>query len=298
MKTIYLLNSVELPIPGTHYFTCNKFIKGFIEHGYQALEINKISDLCDNSIVLLSNHGYNINHKSFYNSLEKLANEYPNCIYICWYYHIFINNIPFKKFILTGEHFYEKPRLLEHIKYWDIQNNLNNYVPFTFSSFLNKIEVGKLKRNEIYNGVFIGSTYKKDWVNNMNNIIYLGSDKWTPENPIPEEKRIQYFLNSKIAFGFHSDGNILNNVVTERVFEGMSLGCVVISDNPIAGKITNNIVQVATNKRDFLTIYNKLLNNKEECEGLQRLGYEWIINNGLYSHTAKNFIKKIKELKF
>lgn len=298
MKRVYLMNSIELPTPGTHYFTCKKFIKGFIEHGYDISEVNKLEDLLDDCVVLLSDHGYHYNKDVFFNSLEKLANYYPNNIYICWSYFNFINNIPFKKFILTGEHFYDKPRLSGHLKCWDLQQKINNFVPLTFSSFLTKTEVGKYERNEIYNGVFIGSTYKKDWVENINNIIYLGSDKWTPENPIPEDKRIQYFLNSKIAFGFHSTDNILNNVVTERVFEGMSLGCVVISDNPIAGKITNNIVQVATNKREFLNIYNRLLNDNNECEKLQKLGYNWIIQNGLYYHTASNFINKMKELRF
>ena len=292
MNYFYLMNSEELPTPGTHFYTTSKFSKGFEYHGYTVLEANTLDSITDGSIVLLSNHGINQNKKKGFESLQYLSIKFPNTIFICWFYHNYYNEIPFKKFIITGEHFHKKPFLDGHIFCWNLQNNINNYVPFTFSSSLLPENVGNLPRNETINGCFIGTSYKQDWVNNLENILYVTGNRY------PEKERINIFLSSKIAFGFHADDNILNNVVVERVFEGMAYGCVVISDNPVAAEITDNIVQVFTSKTEFLHIYNRLLNNDEERKQLQQRGYEWIKKKGLYVHVAKNFLNKCDELGF
>ena len=290
MKKFYLMNSPELPTPGTHYYTCSKFSKGFEKHGYSVIEANTLDIIEDGSIVLLSDHGITPNRENGLKILNYLAEKYPNTVFICWFYHQYYEEIPFKKFIITGEHFHKRPVLDNHIFCWDLQNRINNYVPLTFSSSLYPEQVESLPRNETINGCFIGTAYKPEWVNDLQNIVYISG------NNFPENERINVFLSSKIAFGFHADANVLNNVVVERVFEGMAFGCVVISDNPVAAEITDNIVQVCSSKEEFLIIYDRLLNNHEERIQLQERGYEWIKEKGLYTHVAKNFLNKCDEL--
>jgi len=298
-KNIFLLNSPELPTPGTHRFTTEKFMKGFLDHGYEIYIANKLDDIIDGSIVLVSNHGVDhpiINSDIGFNALSYLAEKYPNSIYLCWYYHGHYSKIPFKNFVITGEHFRMKPSLENHIFFWDLQQKINNYVPLTFSCSLFPEEIGTLVRNEKIDGCFIGTRYKYDWVVGLPNITYLAG--LNHGQKIEESDRINIFLSSKIAFGFHSEGNISNNVVVERVFEGMAFGCVVISDCPAAGIITDGIVQVATNKEQFLEIYHRLLNDHDERIKLQQRGYEWVKTHGLYTHVAKNFLDKFRTLGF
>jgi hypothetical protein len=290
MKNFYLMNSPELPTPGTHYYTTNKFSNGFKRHGYNVTEANTLDSISDNSIVLLSDHGISNNKELAFQSLQYLADKFPNTVFICWFYHKYYDKIPFSKFLITGEHFHKRPVLEGHIFCWDLQNVINNYVPLTFSSSLYHENIGNLPRNEIINGCFIGTPYKPYWVNELSNIVYVTGNK------LPEEERVNIFLSSKIAFGFHADANVLNNVVVERVFEGMAFGCVVISDSPVAAEITDNIVQVATSKEEFLKIYNDLLNDDKKRYDLQQRGYEWIKRKGLYVHIAKNFLDKCIEL--
>jgi spore maturation protein CgeB len=297
VKKFFLLNSPELPTPGTHYFTSSKFMSGFKYYGYETREANQLNDIEDGSIVLISNHGIKhpeISSENGWNALNILALNYPNCIFICWFFHSFYEKIPFKKFILTGEHFHQKPTTQEHIECWELQKKINNYVPLTFASNLLPDTVGKYIRNETINGCFMGTAYKYHWVNELPNIIYRAGLNHGQQ--LNEEDRIQCFLHSKIAFGFHHDTNVLNNVVVERVFEGMAYGCVVISDNPIAGVITDGIVQIATTKEEFMKIYFELLFNEEKRKELQLRGYEWIKKEGLYIHIVKNFIDKINML--
>lgn len=290
MKNYYLMNSPELPTPGTHYYTTSKFSNGFKHHGYTVTEAKTLDSITDNAIVLLSNHGISCNKELAFRSLRYLAEKFPNTVFICWFYHQYYDEIPFKKFILTGEHFHKKPVLAEHIFFWDLQNRINNYVPLTFSSSLYPEHVGNLPRNEKINGCFIGTSYKPEWVNGLENIVYVSG------NQLPEQERIQTFLSSKIGFGFHADANVANNVVVERVFEGLAFGCVVISDSPVAAELTENIVQIANTKEEFLNIYNRLLNDDKERQDLQQRGYDWIKRKGLYVHIAKNFLDKCVEL--
>jgi spore maturation protein CgeB len=290
MKNYYLMNSPELPTPGTHHYTTSKFSNGFKKHGYNVIEATTLHAITDDSIVLLSDHGISYNKQLAFKSLQYLADKCPNSIFICWFYHKYYNEIPFKKFVITGEHFHKKPAQEQHMFCWDLQNKINNYVPLTFSSSLYPEDIGTFARNERIDGCFIGTAYKPYWVNKLNNIAYITG------NQLPEQQRIDIFLSSKIAFGFHADANVENNVVVERVFEGMAFGCVVISDNPVAAEITDNIVQIARTKEEFLKIYDDLLNDDNKRSELQQRGYEWVKNKGLYFHTAKNFLDKFKEL--
>lgn len=287
------MNSPELPTPGTHRFTITKFASGFKYYGYEVSESKLLDGIIDGSIVILSNHGISNNKWA----LQYLADRFPNCIYICWFFHKIYNEIPFKKFILTGEHYHKEPICTieqdidgDHRNDWKLQQTISNYIPLTFSSSLLPEQVGAFTRSHMINGCFIGTQYKPDWVEGLQNIVYITG------NNLPEEERVKLFLSSKIAFGFHTHPNVLNNVVVERVFEGMAYGCVVISDNPVASEITDGIVQIATNKSDFLKLYNELLNNPDRLKELQTKGYEWVKQKGLYVHTVKHFLDKIDNL--
>jgi spore maturation protein CgeB len=292
MKKFFLMNSPELPTPGTHYYTTSKFSRGFKNHGYDVLEAKTLDSIEDGAVVLLSDHGITPNRERGLLILKYLSERFPNSIFICWFYHKYYQDIPFRKFILTGEHFHRKPAVDMHVFCWNLQHTINNYVPLTFSASLNPEDIGTFPRNETSNGCFIGTAYKPYWVNELPNIAYVTG------NTFPENERVNLFLSSKIAFGFHAYDNVSNNVVVERVFEGMAYGCVVISDNPVAAEITDNIVQVCTTREEFLNIYHRLLNDDEERKQLQQRGYEWIKRKGLYTHIAENFLNKIAELGF
>jgi spore maturation protein CgeB len=107
--------------------------------------------------------------------------------------------------------------------------------------------------------------------------------------------RRKVYLSSKIAFGFHHDNNILNSHVTQRVFEALCYGCVVLSDNSAATDITDGIVVYVKDKRDFIEKYIYYLSNPEECEKKRIAGYEWAKKFGTNRYAAKLFLDvKIK----
>ncbi len=294
-RHVYLVLLEELPCPGSHYLHTKKFLEAFENLGYKYGEIrneSEINQVSSRDIIYISNHGLN-RSREVLNVIEKLAAR--NALYILWFWHDFLDiaELNFKdRYVLTGEHFHKKPVLQEHIHRWDIQQKLDNYVPLTFASKLNPSVIGTLTRNDRYLAHFIGANYKKSW-NYLLRVQFIDVKIVNTPPFISEEEREGIFLSSGVALGWHSDANIQNHVVVERVFEGLSYGNFVVSDNLTAHEITDGIVETATSyleAQDWLRRFKK--DSKFRIEK-QRLGYEWAKSNGTYANVAERFLARL-----
>jgi spore maturation protein CgeB len=295
---LYIINTPELPCLGTLRYTFKKLSMGFLYNGYDTREITTQQELStlddtENNIFLISNHGVqkDINNS---NSLDSLS-KFKKTVKILWFFHDFLSlhkEMPFDNWILTGEHFRKTPRLQSHIKAYTIQNKLQNYVPLTFSSFLNPEDIGKNIRSDIWDIQFVGNYYKSGWTSMLKN-SYIRN---TPPE-IPEQERIYSFNNSICSAGFHSDANILNYCMVERVPEAISLGCISLTDNPAATEATDGISILVNSFEELEENISYYRKNKEERIKLQTKGLKWSKSCGTYKHVSDSFINKIKELK-
>jgi hypothetical protein len=294
-KTILLINTRELPCSGTLIYTFKKFCIGFEQNGLNLIEINSLSDGLSKynnqeTIVLLSNVFSNL---SGYQSISDLL---PNSNFILFHFtslitQNLISEIPFKKYILTGEHYLNEPKSsIDHLNVHNFNKNCERWIPFIFASSIHPNDVGKEKNEIIYDSIFIGSKYKQDWVSSLNNHFNDLS------NYLDESDRIQKYLSSRVCLGFHSDANILNSCITERVFEGMAYGCAVISDNKSAESFTNGIVKYVESLSDVIKYISLYKENVDIYNQVRDNGYEYIKNCGTYYHKAINFMKKFDEL--
>lgn len=314
MNRIIILNTPEVPIFGTHLFHVKKLCEGFKWNGIDVIEINTLEnlhniDLNDKDFIYLSNYIINgtedpliSNFLKSNDLVEKLLNYFfeKKCIPIFWFWHSFIDNplmdILEGRYILTGEHFRSKPSSLFHSKAWDLQHRIDNYVPSTFSAAIHPDKIGTFARNEKFLSNFVGCSYKTEWLNklkerlNENHCITI-----TPPH-ILEENRINSFLNSVTSLGFHSEANINNSVVVERVFEGLAYGNVVISDNPCCKIMTDGIVEYADSYENLIDLIHKAWYNKAYRIHKQTLGMQWCKQHGTYKPVAYNFIKKAGEI--
>lgn len=284
-----LVNTPECPCLGTHYPACMEFLEGFADFGYDAIACNTLELCRDIDILLLSSHKINI---SFLNSLNALN---PNAIYILWYYHNVISQIPFKKYILTGEYFHKEPRLDSHKHYHRISTSIPNFVPLMLRANEAPEKIGTYEKTYELNGCFMGTPYKPDWISGLPNILYHNIQRG---GCLSYDERRKIHLKSRIAFGFSANENIANYHPTQRIFEGLAYGCVVISDNEAARDLTGGIVEYAANKTEFLDKYHYFLSHPEECEAKARAGYEWTKKYGTNRYSASLFLDKIRELGF
>ena len=296
MKYIYLINTKLLPCPYTHYNTTRKLCSGFESNGYIFREIKSIVEIDSHaeSISIVSNHGL-VKSLSALDEIHHL-NEIKNNVIIGWSFHEFFYNNPFLKnltrLILTGEHFHKKPYSIQHREYYELQNSTKNYVPWTFCSYFDNTE-GALNNERRFQSCFMGSPYKVNWLRKIKN-SYIN---YQP-NSISEKERVSIYFSSYVCLGFHSEINILNNVVVERVAEGLSAGCIVLSDNPAAEDFTHGSA-IYINDYDKLNYLIKKYSNKE-LDYYERTisGIKWAKDVGNYSYVANKFIQKSKELDF
>ena len=298
MNRAILLNTPELLCPGTHYFHTTKFLSSFSLHGYTALEVRSLQDFVSMSpdagdIVYVSNHGVEQQHttEAAYLALELISRF--ECVYLLWFFHFILSDprMPsLKRWILTGEHFRKEPAVLDHKKCWDMQQTMQNYHPLTFAAAFHPDDVGRFSRNEKLEASFVGHPYQQQWCSRLHserNVLI----RYTPPF-ITEQERLSIYLSSVVALGFHSDNNRLNSVLVERVFEGLALGNVVVSDNPCCEEITDGIVKFVDSYESVTEVLQKCWTDVNERKKLQLAGTQWCKNNGTYYTVSKSFIEK------
>jgi spore maturation protein CgeB len=286
MKTIALVNTEECPCYGTHNPACMEFIQGFRDFGYETSEVKILEDCKGKDILVLSSHKIDWNHLNIMNEIA------PDAVYILWFYFEYLDKIPFKKYIITGEQYYYPPKLEGHLKLYNIGMSIRNYQPLLLRANEAPEKIGTYEKNIVRDGCFIGTPYKSDWGHSMKNSLYHSI--WN--GLLTSDQRRDLYLSSKICFGFHADANIDNSHVTQRVFEGLAYGCVVISDNPAARDMTGGIVEYAENFEKFCEIFEFYKTHDKEREEKISAGYKWAKQYGTNRHAAKMFLDKIDEL--
>jgi hypothetical protein len=291
MKRIININTPEIPCPGTHRYTATKLCRGFQQRGFEFIELNSLDGIekynDKDTIFLLSDH---FNYIKTQNKVYEIGKKLENSFFIAWHFNFYpdlVNNMPFKKYIITGEWYVDPPKSsVMHQMAYNISMSSPNWVPFVFSSSINPDDVGLLERGSVYDACFVGSPYKINWINSLNGTLYVNTT-----NSLPEEQRVRVYLDSRICLGFHNDSNIANNCVVERVFEGLSYGCAVISDNPAAEKITGGIVKYAPDIDSLLKHIN-YFKDEEIYKRHQKMGYELVKKSGTYYGLSGTFIEK------
>jgi hypothetical protein len=288
MKHFAFINAEGCQCLWTFYAVCKEFMNGFVDFGYSVSEAKTLEDCKNKDILLLSNQNINTEF------LIKLNKINPNATYILWFYHSLIDKIPFKKYILTSEYFYKTPRTETHRIVHEINKSIPNFVPLMLRSNEDPLKIGTFEKTYELNGCFMGCAYKRDWIEGLDNILYHD----IANGLLSYEERKKIYLKSKIAFGFSSDDNILNYHPSQRIFEGLTYGCVVISDNEAARDLTGGIVVYAVSKEDFLAKYYFYLTHPNECKKKEQQALEWAKKYGTNRYAASLFIDKIKELNY
>ena len=287
MPSIALVNCPESPCPWTHGAACREFLEGW--EGYEVSEAKTLAECAGKDWLLLSNHRID------WQFLDTLAAQNPNTIFILWFYHSVLDRIPFRKWILTGEQYVNPPTLPEHSSLHAKALQIPNYWPLWLRANEDPARIGTYERpvKPRYMGYFAGSGYKRDWVHGLPDIVYhdVGAS-----GLLTAEQRRHLALQSLFAFGFHSPGNIANNHVTQRVFEGMAYGCVVLSDNPAAVKLTGGIVEYVGSREELIDRMAYFVWNPAAVSEKREAGYEWVRKHGTNRAAAKAFQEKAKEL--
>lgn len=285
-RDIIILDCDEIKCPIVLLFVFKEFSGYFARNNYNVKIVNNISELDNNSIVLMGDIINCVNPVNLLNSIAPLA------IYIGWYWHN-INTDQFKYFIYTYENFlniyYNVNRVNDLIKIRSFKYN----IPLLLRADEEPLLIGTYEKNIIYDYCYMGWRYCENLVPQNFKGLYHGV--YDHKLFIDYENRKQIYLSSLFALGFQSDENIESKHVSQRIFEGLTYGCIVLSNSITACEQTNNIVIYVSTRDDVEKTMNYYINNPELAEKKRIQGYEFSKQFGTNQFSAQKFINLIQE---
>jgi hypothetical protein len=285
-RDLIILDCHEIKCPLVLLFVFKEFAGYFKRNNYNVKIVNNITELHNNSIVFMGN---TFNCDNPVNILKTIA---PSAIYIGWYWHD-INTNDLQYFIYTYENmlniYYDLKRVNDLIKIRSFKNN----VPFLLRADEDPLLVGTYKKNIIYVFCYMGWRYCENLVPKKFKGLYHGVDDHNKF--FDYEKRKNIYLSSLFALGFQSNDNIVSKHVSQRIFEGLAYGCIVLSNSLPACEQTNNIVIHVSTLSQVEQIMTYYINNPELAEKKRKEGYEFSKQFGTNQLSAQNFINIIQE---
>jgi hypothetical protein len=281
MRDIIILDCDEVQCPKVLMFVFVELCQAFKDQNYNVQIIRNINDVSNNSIVFMGN---TFRCPDIVSLLRSIA---PEAIYIGWYWHD-IKADDLKYFIYTYENM-KKPNSLAACLMEKIHN-----CPLLLRASEHPDLVGTHTKNIMYDYCYMGWGYCRDLIPGESfHGAYYGV--YDHDKFVPYAKRREIYLSSIFALGFQAPENISFEHVSQRIYEGLAYGCIVLSNSPAACEQTNHIVVHVTSKQD---LENKMLffkANPDIIKRKQEEGYEFIKKYGTNHYAIDKFINCIKQ---
>jgi hypothetical protein len=278
MRDILLLDCYEIGCPKVLMYVFTEMCEAFTQRNYHVKIIHSIDEITNNSIVYM---GDSIRHADPCSLLRKI----PDAIYIGWYWHN-IDTSSLKYFIHTYENMLQPDKRVTFIQ--------KNFIhcPLLLRASDKPDMIGKYERHNVHDYCYMGWKYCSDFVpSEPFKGIYHGVCDHNSFLSYAERKKI--YLSSTFALGFQSNENIRNKHVSQRIFEGLAYGCIVLSNSIPACEQTNNIVVYVESKQDLenkMKFYNE---NPDIRKQKQEEGYMFIKTYGTNYYATDMFINCI-----
>jgi glycosyltransferase involved in cell wall biosynthesis len=262
-----------------------------IDYNWEIKIVNKKEDLEDNGIILASHIDKKIDSVDYF---VNILTKFTKAIFIGWYWkpHFPLHYL-FKRLIYTSEEKLDPiPSDIELFK--ELKNTIN-YVPLLLRANEPIETVGINERTDERIYCFMGCPYGTDMIptkytgiyHNVHNGGYLD---------YPTRKKI--YLSSVIALGYHGDEPIKQKSFSQRIFEGMAYGCVVLTNSLPAEEYTDGICVYVKDKADVENKIQYYLDNPKKRKEKQDQGYKWVKEKGTNRYAWKLFFDKINSLIF
>jgi glycosyltransferase involved in cell wall biosynthesis len=260
------------------------------DYNWEIKLVERKEDLEDNGLILVS---HTIG-KSMDNEYYKKLSEYKEAIFIGWYWkpHFPLQYL-FKRVIYTGEEKLDPiPRDIELFK--ELKNTIN-YTPLLLRANepIETIGLNERKDERIY--CFMGFPYATNMIPTKysgiyHNVCYGGYLDY------PTRKNI--YLTSVIALGYHGDEPIQQKSFSQRIFEGMAYGCIILTNSLAAEEYTDGICVYVKDKEDVETKIQYYLDNPDKRKEKQEQGYQWVKEKGTNRHVWKSFFSIIEKMEY
>jgi hypothetical protein len=283
MHEIVLLNCPEIGMHIAFMYACAEACHAFKRMGYTVRIARSISELSDNCIVFLGNDIHAPNPAIM------LARQAPRAVYIGWYWNEQdVRQLP--HFMHTCEY---KLKPKESLTYFGSGSSSNSIVkvPFLLRANDDPALIGTYAKDIARHYCYMGYRYNPEMVPSSPKYTgyYYGTKNLTRFLNYETRKRI--YLSSMFALGFQSKSNADEQHVSQRIYEGLAYGCIVLSNSEAARDQTDGIVEFVSSRREIEAKMDYYLKNPEAYVAKQTAGYHFIKTRGGTNHaTAQLFI--------
>jgi hypothetical protein len=278
-KNVYILNNNLIGCPLVMVYVFTEYCGVFRRMGYNVQVITTIETIQNDDIVFMGD--------SFMvsNPVDILYKQAPNAKYYGWYWHKHdVSKLP--NFVHVYENFLNKQRD-PRIRYYV---TIPNSRPLLLRADENPNDIGKIKRNEKMDYCYMGAPYCREYVPSspLKGIYHVG--KW--EKYLNYAQRKEIYLSSIFALGFQAMENIHNEHVSQRIYEGMAYGCIVLTNSEPAVKQTNGVAVLFKTKGELESLMHYYKEHPEARKKKQEEGYEFVRNYGTNSYSYEMLLHK------
>jgi len=251
-------------------------------------EVYRMEEITDGGLIVLDDAaGAYLQQHAIYN---EIARRCPNTVFICWYWTD-TSFRPFTHMIHTGEYYVHLEQKKTEIASYEYMMQ-PSFVPLRLRANDPPHRIGMYPRVAAREYCFMGGGYKMDWVPPMFSGLY---HRVIYDNYLSYDERRQIYLSSRFALGFQSEENIRTGHLSQRVFEGLAYGCIVLCENPLASEVTGGAIVHITSREDLIEKMQYYLAHPELILEKQRRGYEWIKQYGTNRYSMSFFLDHIQQ---
>jgi len=288
-KEILLLHCHEIMCPRVLTFVFQELTYAFQERGYQVRQVHQLKDLHNDAIVFVGD-GIRIP-----DVVQRLNQQAPDAIYVAWYWgknklgpHS--RSADLKKLLHVHENFLDKQALPSHRAYFEEIAGLPNTAPLLLRAREHPDKIGTYRRvvddNQRLDYCYMGWRYCPELVPQPTKYrgIYHGvqnhAEYW------PYEKRRDVYLHSLCALGFQVEDNLVSKHVSQRIYEGLAYGCVVLTNSPAAVEQTDGIAVLVQTQQEVEQQIDYYKTHPVECQEKREAGYHFIKTRQGTNHDA------------
>lgn len=301
-----LLSTPDFPALGTHELHARKFLGGFRERGYEFHWVESSAqfaelEVCADDLVYFGSHGLVEGRpltETQLNFLERV--QKTGAFPIFWYWHDrveLLTQIYGSRWILTGELFRAQTVLPSHASAAAIFSEHPNALPVRFAASVVPGASRQLPHHDrVLLAAYIGARYHV-MRNRFIKLRFSGVRVRYYPPFLSETDRINLFFRpTKVVLGWHNTANISNGTVSERVYEGLAHGALVVTDNPYAEAATDGNVIFVSESSDLVPILNRAKKDRAWWAQRSESGLKWVRDHGTYRGVADEFLEKIRSL--
>jgi FkbM family methyltransferase len=222
---------------------------------------------------------------------SELAKICPNATYCLWYWHD-KDITPLKR----GIHIYENmlsPSTDDRVT--RLRKTPYN-CPLLLRACESPEEIGKYGKAFVRDYFYSGAVYCQDWMDYVykhfnGHGIYNAT--WDFNKYMTYDTRKEWYKYCFFALGFQGWENIANKHVSQRIYEGMAYGCIVLTNSDAAVEQTEGICVKVENAVDLVNKMNWFKQHPDEMDRRRQLGYEFVKRCGTNHYAIDQILKVI-----